>query len=421
MKYIDKIFTISKDYLNKSLTKKEITKLWDNAQSYGDLNNKEVVKRFSKDYKKLMKEKHQNKYKRWDKDLMDFIDKKNGKAKVVWDDCLNSLKGMKNESIQLMVTSPPYYNARDYSQWKNLNDYLKDMKAIIKESYRVLDNHRIFVFNVGDITGNDNLHTKSAWGDRRIPLGAYFTKIFEDVGFTFIDDFIWDKGEVQSHRNKNGGTPLYQYPINCYEHIMVFAKHREDKNLYPCPVCGCLKVNGNAYAGVGIKSWECKNLECFERSKSNRGKRFSYRSVMMDELKSNKINPDLMKRWRRDIVKLNPTIKINSKGENKLGHTAPYPHEIAEFAIEFFSGEGENVLDPFAGSFTTIIEAIKKGRNGIGIELNKDMFADAIYNKLNNHLTPFDEHERQGQQKSNRTLRRDALGNGTSRKRMASI
>ena len=66
--------------------------------------------------------------------------------------------------------------------------------------------------------------------------------------------------------------------MNCYEHIFIFHKHRNDNTPYPCPVCGCLKVNGNAYSEIGLKSWECKNLECFERSKSNRGKRFSLKT-----------------------------------------------------------------------------------------------------------------------------------------------
>ena len=61
---------------------------------------------------------------------------------------------MDSESIQLMVTSPPYYNARDYSRWKNIDEYLEDMKEIIQESWRVLDNHRVWVFNVGDIFDN---------------------------------------------------------------------------------------------------------------------------------------------------------------------------------------------------------------------------------------------------------------------------
>lgn len=297
---------------------------------------------------------------------------------------------MKSESIDLMVTSPPYYNAREYSQWEDLNDYLDNMQDIIQESYRVLDNHKAWVFNVGDITGNDNIYTKSTWGTRRIPLGAYFINIFEKCGFKFIDDFIWDKGEVESQRHKNGDTPypFYQYPINCYEHIMVFLKHEHDETLYPCPVCGCLKVNGNAYSGVGIKSWECKNLDCFERSNANRGKRFSARSVMMNNLKQEKnlIDSEFIKKWRRDIVKIAPVIKINSKGNNTLGHTAPFPFEIPEFAIKMFTGVGERVLDPFAGSCTSVIQAQRMGRIGIGIELNQDMFQDSIRKNVDKHI-----------------------------------
>ena len=297
---------------------------------------------------------------------------------------------MDSESIQLMVTSPPYYNARDYSQWGTLDDYLEEMSCIIKECYRVLDNHRPFVFNVGDIFDNDNRHTKSTWGKRRIPLGAYFTTIFEEHGFQFVDDFIWDKGEVQTQRHKNGDRPypLYQYPVNCYEHIFVFYKHRLDETPYPCPICGCLKVNGNAYTKVGIKSWECKNLECFERSAANRGKRFSARTQLMTGLQQeeNRVCEDLLQMWRRDIVKFAPVIKINSKGQNTLGHTAPFPSEIPEYAVKVFTGVNESVLDPFAGSFTTTIESLRLGRNSIGIELNRTLFRDAVRNRFSNDL-----------------------------------
>jgi DNA modification methylase len=209
-------------------------------------------------------------------------------------------------------------------------------------------------------------------------LGAYFIKIFEEEGFTFVDDFIWDKGEVQSERHKNGNKPypFYQYPMNCYEHILIFHKHRNDNTRYPCPVCGALKVNGNAYSEIGLKSWECKNLECFERSKSNRGKRFSLKTIMTQGRQKDiyAIPDEFIKRWRRDIIKINPVIKINSKGKNILGHTAPFPFDIPEFAIRMFSYDGEYVLDPFGGSFTSVIAAKQLNRIGIGIELNKEMF-----------------------------------------------
>lgn len=385
--HIDSILRISEPYLKKELAKHEIAELAMLSDSMGYAGREEAVQAFSQTYRSIAKRKHQNLYSRADHDLDGFISAKTGKIKAVWGDAFYVLSRMKSESAHLMVTSPPYYNAREYSQWDNLDEYLTEMSRIISEAWRVLDNHRAFVLNVGDITGNDNLHTRSAWGARRIPLGMHFMRIFEEAGFFFVDDIIWDKGEVQSQRHKNMSTPspLYQYPMNCYEHILIFRKHRDDPMRYPCPVCGCLKTNGNAHSAVGVRSWECKNIECPEKSPAGRGKRFSLRSIVMDELKSNLIDSEFLKQWRRDIIALNPVIKINSKGENILGHTAPFPKEIPEFAVKTLSGEGEIVLDPFAGSFTSAIEAAKADRIAVGIEINKNMFREAIVKNVQKH------------------------------------
>ena len=189
-----------------------------------------------------------------------------------------------------------------------------------------------------------------------LPLGAYFIMLFEKVGFSFVDDIIWDKGQVQSQRHKNGDKPYpyYQYPMNCYEHILIFHKHRADETRYPCPVCGCLQVNGNAYTEKGLRSWECKNLHCFERSKANRGKRFSAKTYFTQNEafnRGNEIDKDFIYAWRRDIKAINPVIKINSKGQNTLGHTAPFPKEIPEFAIKMFSYKGRQVFGSIYGAW----------------------------------------------------------------------
>ncbi|MDO8733878.1 MAG: site-specific DNA-methyltransferase [Elusimicrobiota bacterium] len=388
--YIKTIINISKRYLQEIFSITELKKFIKRI----DYLNKEkntcvVIDGFINNYINFVKENYQNKYHRADKKLNTFIKSKRS-IKLIWGDAYSVLKAMDSESIHLMVTSPPYYNARDYSTWVNLNDYLKDMKNIVEEAYRVLDNHRVFVFNVGDIFDNDNLKTRSVWGKGRLPLGAYFIKIFEDCGFTFVDDFIWDKGQVQSERHKHDNTPypFYQYPMNCYEHILIFHKHRLDKTRYPCPVCGTLKVNGNTQSEPGIQSWECKNEKCFERSKCNRGKRFSLKTLMTQSHheKEQEIPLDFIRKWRRDIVRFSPVIKINCKGQNIIGHTAPFPEEIPEMAIRYYTYRNENVLDPFAGSFTTPIVAYKLGRKGIGIEINKDRFRESIINNIRNKL-----------------------------------
>ena len=329
-----------------------------------------------------------------------FYDKitKNNNIKVVWGNCLNLLKKMPSESVGHMVTSPPYYNARKYSVWKNLNEYLKDMTEIIKECYRVLDNHRMFVFNVSDVVGKDGIDRIKAFHKRKIPLPAYFIKIFEDCNFTFIDDIIWDKGEVQSSRHKNGNKPypFFQYPCNCYEHILIFRKSRLEKDIkYPCNNCGSLNVRTNSYTYKGLRSWECKNPKC-KKSKANRGKRFSLKTIITQNpflQKDNKIPKQLIKDWRRDVHKLNPVIKINNKKKNKLGHTAPFPKSIPEMSIQYYSYKGDIVLDMFAGSFTSAIVAQKLGRIGLGFELRKDLFKECIINNLKKNKCKFEELE----------------------------
>lgn len=115
-------------------------------------------------YHGLAKKKYQAKYKHANPAFNKFLHnpKTANQVKIVCGDCLTALRAMKSESVQLMVTSPPYYNAREYSTWDNLDSYLADMKVIIDECYRVLDNHRAFVFNVGDIFDNDFQHTHSS-------------------------------------------------------------------------------------------------------------------------------------------------------------------------------------------------------------------------------------------------------------------
>lgn len=308
---------------------------------------------------------------------------------VVWGNCLDALRRMPSESVGLMVTSPPYYNARDYSTWPTLQAYMNDMRAVIQEAYRVLDNHRTFVWNVSDVVDNDNSERIKCWGERKIPLPAYFIVMFEECGFRYVDDLIWDKGEVQSKRHATSISkpfPFYQKPINCYEHVLVFEKHRLDETKYPCSDCGSLKVKSNSYTCKGLRSWECCNPDC-NRSESNRGKRFSLKTILTQssEREDSRVSPELVAAFRKDVFKMSPVIKINNKKENKLGHTAPFPSGIPEMAIQFFTRRGDVVLDMFGGSMTSAIAAKKLGRVGVGCELRKDLFEDCIRRNIESH------------------------------------
>lgn len=355
-------------------------------------SEKDNIRNFTREYIQIVKELHQD-----DTPIETPIEFDKTKVNIIWGNCIEALRKMKSESVQLMVTSPPYYNARDYSTWPTLKAYLDEMRVILQEAYRVLDNHRVFVWNVSDVVDNDNMEHIKCWGERKIPLAAYFITMFEECGFRYIDDIIWDKGEVQSSRNKNKPYPFFQYPINCYEHILVFHKHRLEKDTrYPCSDCGSLNVKSNSYTYKGLRSWECCNPGC-DRSESNRGKRFSLKTIVTQDSsrEESRVDEEFAKMFRRDICRLPPVIKINSKKENKLGHTAPFPSAIPEMAIRFFSYKGDVVLDMFGGSFTSPIAAKKLDRIGVGVELRKDLFETCIKAQMEVHKCEFTEVELQ--------------------------
>lgn len=298
-------------------------------------------------------------------------------------DCLEGMGLMEDESVDLIVTSPPYYNAREYSQWDTLDEYLDNMRGIFNEAKRVLKNYKVMVVNIGDVVGSVSKESKNS-SKRKIPLGAYFTIMLEELGLVYIDDIIWDKGEVQSKRNFVGEPyPHQKYPINCYEHILIFRKFEKDKEKPNCPLCGKNKAVVNGVVN-STTTYECKNPEC-KKSEKGRGVRYSSRQniKLLYQKEENKIGEDILKIFRRDIVKISPVIKINNKKENKINHTAPFPKLIPEYAIKYYSGVGDVVLDMFMGSGTTAIVCKETDREYIGYELNKEYY-NILIERLNN-------------------------------------
>lgn len=146
--------------------------------------------------------------------------------KVICDDAFSALKKIDSNSIDGAVTSPPYYNAKDYSNWDNIYNYLYDMYNISKEVYRVLKEGQVYLFNIFDYFDNENNIVSSDMGTKRMILGAYMLHIFKKVGFNINSNIIWNKGEIEGKRNFNQGnlSPFYQAPHNAWEHILVLSK-----------------------------------------------------------------------------------------------------------------------------------------------------------------------------------------------------
>ena len=302
--------------------------------------------------------------------------------KLINGDCLEAMQNIPDKSIDMIVTSPPYYNARDYIQYESFDSYIEIMTNIFSTAYSKLNNYKYCIVNASDVIGKLG---KSNSTKQRLPIASKFISLMIDIGFRYIDDIIWDKGEVQSKRNFAGEPyPFYKYPINCYEHILVFQKIDNDIEKPECPICKSTKVVSNGIVN-GVKTFECKNPDC-KKSENGRGKRFSVFSKMRDSLKvrDNIIDDATLKTWRRDIVKINPVVKINSKGVNIVGHTAPFPLDIPEWAIKYYTGINDIVLDCFMGSGTTGIACLNTNRRFIGIELDENYY-NIAKQRIENH------------------------------------
>ena len=149
------LFQINKTYIQELIKDDYIINfIKDNYQFSNDKNTN--IYNFIYSYIKGIKLIHQD-YKIFNYSYFNDIIKDN-QIKIIWGNCLEKMKLFPNESVGLLCSSPPYYNARDYSTWTNLDDYLLFMTEVIKQSYRILENHRVFVFNISDVVDNDNMN-----------------------------------------------------------------------------------------------------------------------------------------------------------------------------------------------------------------------------------------------------------------------
>lgn len=229
---------------------------------------------------------------------------------------------IENDSVHLMITSPPYFNAPfDYKNlFKSYDDYLELISKVAEETYRVLQAGRVAVVNVDDMLVNGE----------KFPIVADVTKIFQKAGFRYRDRIVWKKPDGYLRISRRSGVilqnpyPMYFYPDNLLESILIFQKG---------------KFN---YSSI------CKELK--ERSK-----------IDIKEFLDNKWYSTL---W--EMVNVLP----NSALEKNI---AAFPEELPYRVIKLFSYEGETVLDPFVGSGTTMKVARLLKRNSIGIEINESL------------------------------------------------
>lgn len=247
------------------------------------------------------------------------------KHRIIIGDSRN-MKSVKDNSIHLIVTSPPYFNAKIYSQWPNLQVYLEDMKKTFKECFRVLKPGRKFCLNISD------LPEKGESGVRWIPLGAELERVAQEVGFELADRIIWYKTPVKGFFY--GSLPYPPSPLICdsMEYIYILRKPS----------------------------------------------RPNYFHVSQDMKEASRLRRDEYVEFTKQIW----TIRRVRLKENINGHIAPFPDELPHRCIKLYSFIGETVLDPFGGSGTTTKMAIQNKRNSILYEI-KEEYLKHIKEKLN--------------------------------------
>ncbi|MCH8171283.1 MAG: site-specific DNA-methyltransferase, partial [Bacteroidetes bacterium] len=149
----------------------------------------------------------------------------NTKHKMIFGNCM-SMAELSDQSIHFIVTSPPYFNAPfDYKGlFENYDQYLGVIRRMAKEAYRVLQDGRIFALNIDDMLVNGEKH----------PITADSIKIFQNIGFRYRDKIVWKKPDGYLRISRRSGVllqnpyPMYFYPDNLLESIVIFQKGKFD-------------------------------------------------------------------------------------------------------------------------------------------------------------------------------------------------
>lgn len=131
--------------------------------------------------------------------------------------------------INIVYTSPPYYNARAYSQYSNLYQYFFEMKQVFLNILNHSSNIEYFFINIGDIVCKDKTYS-SSFVRKRYPISFMLSYYLEEIGIYLKKIYFWDKGEPQSKRHLNPNkTPIYNKPLNAFEYVLVFTTQKCDE------------------------------------------------------------------------------------------------------------------------------------------------------------------------------------------------
>ena len=246
--------------------------------------------------------------------------------KLYQGDCLEVMKDIPDESIDLTVTSPPYDNLRTYNgnieQW-NFDKF----KGIAKELYRVMKDGGVIVWVVSDETVNGS-ETLSSFKQ---------ALYFKELGFS-VETMIWERQTFTA-------TVALRYRYGqVFEYMFIFVKGNKPKTFNPIKDRPNSSSNRKKTGTVRQSDGTTKPISSIGKKINDFGQRFNI--------------------W-----------KINTEMSNKNRfHPAQFPEQLANDHVISWSNPGDIVFDPFMGSGTTGKVALLNGRNFIGIELDEGYF-----------------------------------------------
>ncbi|PEZ63008.1 DNA-methyltransferase [Bacillus cereus] len=226
--------------------------------------------------------------------------------KIFNEDCLEGMKKLDDNSVDLVLTSPPYNIGKEYETKIPIEDYLSWSESYLSEIYRILKNGRSFMFQVG-------IHIDKETNS--IPLSYLVYPIISKIGFKLRQEIVWSvKGGMQAKKKLTGQ----------HEIIMWLYKGKE--------------LPYFDLDSIRVKEW--KSID--KRNNPN-GK-----------------NPT-------NVWDIN---RVAGNSKEKVGHPCQFPVQMIERITKGWSKEGDIILDPFMGSGTTAIACLNTNRNYIGFELD---------------------------------------------------
>ena len=262
------------------------------------------------------------------------------KANIILGDCLDVLKNIPENSVDLIVTSPPYADQRKSTYGGISPDkYVEWFLPISKELLRVLSKKGTFILNIKEKVVN---------GERHIYVMELITAMRKQ-GWLWTEEFIWHKKNCFPGKWPNRFR-------DSWERLLQFNKQK-DFNMYQDEV----RVPMGDWAKVRLK-----NLSETDKKRDN--------SKVGSGFGKNVSN------WLgRELAYPTNVLMMATESSNK-NHSAVFPKELPIWFTKLFTKSGDTVLDPFLGSGTTSIAAFQLDRNSIGIEIQEEYYKLAIEN-----------------------------------------